>query len=201
MHQYFNPQKRAGGFQALAMTAPIRSLIPYTQRAHHITGRKSRTAPTDSGTFVKPVKQCFIKNSRLMPMTRLMLTLLSGWSGDGSPISTTIGIIAKHLDKSRRQVIRYLKDAIEEGYLYYSRTKCRRGLYTGIKIRLNLGAIRHYYKNKLTNKRAESPRIPDVTPKADTKYNSYLSINKDEALWKQLLQFGDKLGYIERKHR
>jgi len=127
--------------------------------------RKSLACPQDNGTFVKPLRQAFVKNPRLMPMTRIALTLLAGWAGHGDPIKTTVGIIAKHLGRSRRQVFRYLQDAAEEGYLWYSKTKDRIGRYTGICVRLNFAAIR-YEKRK---KPAETAEKLEVTEESDTK--------------------------------
>jgi len=99
--------------------------------------RKSMLPALDNGSFVKPIKQAFIKNPRLSPSARIMLTLLYGWGGQGLSIKTTTGIIGKHLSRCRRQVFRYLKDAVEEGYLSYSRTKDKLGRYTGIQIFLS----------------------------------------------------------------
>lgn len=152
--------KRAGAFSSLAMTSPIMALLPYTQLENDPSRprRKSMDAPIDNQTFVKPIKQCFVKNPRLMPMTRLMLTLISGWAGNGGTIETTTGILARHIGRCRRQVFRYLKDALEEGYLSYSRTKDRAGRYTGIRIWLNFPAIRftRYIKPKTGCKTAET---------------------------------------------
>ena len=151
---------RAGGFKPLSMTSPFLSVLPFMEKEESPLKRKTLEAPIEKGTFVKAIKQSFVKNPRMMPMTRLMLTLISGWAGDGGKIETTIGIIAKHLSRSRRQVIRYLKDAVEEGYLFYSRTKNRQGLYTGIRIRLNFAAIRYVHRQKPKTDSAQTPAKP-----------------------------------------
>ena len=132
-----------------------------------------------------------------MPMTRLMLTLLAGWAGQGGSIETTVGIIGKHLQRSRRQVFRYLKDALEEGYLTYSKTKCRMGLYTGIKLWLNFGAIRHKNKRKKVQKTTEKL---EVTYQTDTNDKSINNTKEDDELWSRLLEFGSSLGYIDKKY-
>ncbi len=49
--------------------------------------------PTDNGSYVLPVKQSFVRDARLMPGTRIMLTLLTGWAGTGRPLETTEGTI------------------------------------------------------------------------------------------------------------
>ncbi|WP_040352836.1 hypothetical protein [Blastopirellula marina] len=142
--------------------------------------RKSLECPPDRGTFVKPLKQCFVRNPRLMPMTRIMLTLLAGWAGHGDSIKTTIGIIAKHLGKSRRQLFRYLKDAAEEGYLYWTKTKDRIGRYTGICVRLNFGAIRY---EKASRAKASSPKpaeMVDVPQESDTKTTLSITLPGEE---------------------
>ncbi len=141
--------------------------------------RKSMIAPTDNGSFVKPIKQSFIRNPRLSPMTRVLLTLLSGWSGSGEPITTTTGILGKHTTRSRRTVFSLLKDAVEEGYLTYVRTKCRLGKYTGIKIYLNFTAIRFtgFSKKKET---AEISRSSRGKFSADTNTKQLLSKNNTQ---------------------
>jgi hypothetical protein len=154
--------------------------------------------PFDNNTFVKPIRQCFVKNPRLMPMTRLMLTLLSGWAGQGDAIKTTIGIIAKHMGRCRRQVFRYLKDAVEEGYLFYNRTKDRIGRYTGIKIWLNFPAIR-FTTSRNQKKPRETAKNLDVTLKSETNSKSIYTTQKDEEIWNKLLSFGATLGYFEKK--
>lgn len=120
--------------------------------------------------FVRPVRQSFVTNPRMMPQTRCMILMLMGWSGREQPIETTIGIIAKKLGRSRRQVFRYLQDAIEEGYLFYSRTKDRIGYYTGIKIHLNFMALKPRETRKKQSVRQE---IRDVSYESDTN-NKYI---------------------------
>lgn len=147
----------------------IGSLAILTPSSHglgvKVPRRKSLEIEQGNNAFVKPVRQDFVKNARLMPMTRCMILLLMGWAGQEQSLETTVGIIAKHLKRSRRQVHRYLDDAIEEGYLYYSRTKDRMGYYTGIKLRLNFIAL----KPRLTKKVApQSRRNKDMTQMSDT---------------------------------
>lgn len=119
--------------------------------------------------FVKPVRQSFVTNPRMMPQTRCMVLMLLGWAGQEQGIETTIGIIAKKIGRSPRQVHRYLQDAIEEGYLFYSRTKDRIGYYTGIKIHLNFVALK---PRKTVKKKAETKEIRDMTLMADTNNKS-----------------------------
>ena len=133
--------------------------------------RKLLTLPPSTNAFVKPVKQDMIKNPRMMPGTKIMILLLVGWSGKGQAIETTTGILGKHLGRCRRQIFRYLHDAQEEGYLFYSRTKDRIGRYTGIKIILNSVAIRSVFERKKTRK---SARNIDVTLKSETN-NKYIN--------------------------
>ena len=163
--------------------------------------RKSMIAPTDNGSFVKPIKQSFIRNPRLSPMTRVLLTLLSGWSGSGEPITTTTGILGKHITRSRRTVFSLLKDAVEEGYLTYVRTKCRLGKYTGIKIYLNFAAIRFtgFSKKKET---AEISRSSRGKFSADTNTKQLLSKNNTQdntQLWDRLAKLAHTAGYLTPK--
>jgi hypothetical protein len=120
--------------------------------------------PKDNGAYVLPVKQSFIKDARLMPGTRIMLALLTGWAGTGRPLETTEGTIDRHLHRSVRQVFRYLQDAVREGYLRYAYTKNRMGLITGLKIYLSFPLLRPDLKRKPRSK----PANPARTPMADT---------------------------------
>ena len=63
--------------------------------------RKQLEAPRDNGLFVKPLKQSFLTNPRLMPGTRIVLAMLAGWAGHGDPIETTLGIVGKHIGARR----------------------------------------------------------------------------------------------------
>src|SRR4029077_7364588 len=78
----------------------------------------------------------------LMPGTRIMLALLTGWAGKGGTLPLTERAIAKHLQRSVRQVFRYLQDAAREGYLRYAYTKSRMGMITGLKIYLSFPLLR-----------------------------------------------------------
>ena len=187
------PLKRAGTFSSLAMTSPLQALFPFAFREANPNApkRKSLEAPIDNNTFVKPIKQSFVKNPRMMPMTRVMLTLLSGWAGKGGVLETTTGIIAKHLSRCRRQVFRYLKDAMEEGYLSYTRTKDRIGRYTGIRIWLNFPAIRYTYR-KVQPKAAEKLAM---TLTSDTNKKHIYNRDNDPELWDRLAQFASSSGF------
>jgi hypothetical protein len=118
----------------------------------------------DKGAYVLPLKQSFIKDGRLMPGTRIMLALLVGWAGTGRPLETTQPTLAKHLQRSVRQVFRYLKDAAREGYLSYAYTKNRLGMITGLKIYLSFPLMRPNLKRKPRPK----PAKPARTHTADT---------------------------------
>lgn len=146
--------------------------------------RKSLELHKPNFGFVKPVQQDFVRNPRLMPMTRNMVLMLMGWSGQEQPLETTVGIIAKKLGRSVRQVHRYLQDAVEEGILFYSRTKNRWGYYTGIKIHLNFFALKPIKPKKR--------RKQDMTDKADTNGN-YIYIRENTP---QEADFMDKLRII-----
>lgn len=201
MENFSNLRHRgAGAFSSLAMTSPIMAFLPYAQKNHDPTSprRKGMDVPIDKNTFVKPIKQCFVKNPRLMPMTRLMLTLISGWAGNGGAIKTTTGIIAKHIRRCRRQVFRYLKDAVEEGYLSYSRTKDCAGRYTGIRIWLNFPAIR-FTTSRKQKKHGKPAEKLAMTLKSETNCKSILNTEKDDEIWNCLLSFGKTLGYFEKR--
>lgn len=143
--------------------------------------------------FVRPVRQSFVTNPRMMPQTRCMVLMLMGWAGHEQALETTIGIIAKKIGRSARQVHRYLQDAIEEGYLFYSRTKDRIGYYTGIKIHLNFSALK---PKKTRKKRPVCQETRDMTEESDTN-------NKDIYKRKNIGQeqdFQDKIDAILKRN-
>ena len=131
-------------------------------------------------------------------MTRVLLTLLSGWSGAGGPIKTTTGILGKQISRCRRTVFNLLKDAEEEGYLTYVRTKCRLGKYAGIKIYLNFAAIRFtgFAKNKKTPEISRSAR-GQFSAETNTK-QIYTNTNDDE-LWDRLTRLAHSAGFLNSK--
>ncbi|MEL6569096.1 MAG: hypothetical protein AAFQ22_11805 [Pseudomonadota bacterium] len=102
--------------------------------------RKGLQRPQESDLFVLPIRQSLVKDARIMPGTARLILLLAGWSGRPNEICTTLGTIARHLGRSVRQVQRYIKDAAEEGYLFFGYRK-HRGYVTGLKIRLNPSAV------------------------------------------------------------
>ncbi len=144
--------------------------------------------PEDNGAFVLPVKQSFVKDARLMPGTRCMLSLLVGWAGTGRAIETTQRVIGKHLGRCAKQIKRYLDDAIREGYLTYNYTKNRLGMITGIKIFLSFDLLRPNLKKKPKN-----GRKPDRTFKSDTNTLLKDSYIKDEKLEVLLCRFGKSI--------
>lgn len=101
-----------------------------------------RRRPHDTGAFILPLKQSFIKDARLMPGTRCMLALLAGWAGQGRALELTEATIGAHIGRSIRQVYRYLQDASREGYLRYGYTKNRMGMITGLRVWLTFDLIR-----------------------------------------------------------
>lgn len=134
-------------------------------------------APEDTGAFILPIKQSFMKDPRLMPGTKCMLAVLVGWAGHGLAINTTQASIAKHVGRSVRQVYRYLKDAVREGYLTYNYTKNRLGMITGIKLFLNFDLLRYTFKKR---------RIQARTQTADTNTFQKDLYKKDIELEKRL---------------
>ena len=188
---------RGGGFRSLSLLAVPLPLMAYgpdfvEDYDPALPRRKNMAVPVDKGTFVKPLKQVFIKNPRTMPMTRIMLALLSGWAGQGGHVDTTVGVIGKHIGRCRRQVFRYLRDAAEEGLLTYSRTKDRVGRYTGIRVRLNFGAIRYDSSRKPSGGKPAASLA--VTLKSETNgkhiYNGIKDSEISAALERMAIGFG-----------
>lgn len=104
--------------------------------------RSFKQRPADDGTFIRPLKQSFMKDPRLAPGTKVMLSVLMGWAGNGQKLQLTKATIGKHIDRSVRQVYRYIQEAAREGYLRYGRTKDRLGYITGLWITLSFDLIR-----------------------------------------------------------
>ncbi len=144
----------------------------------------------DKGSYILPMKQSVMKDARLMPGTRCMIALLSGWAGKGQDLKTTKSVIAKHLGRSPRQVFRYLKDAARAGYLTYNYTKNRIGAIVGIQVFLKFALLRPNLK-----KPAKKPRNTDRTLESNT--NTYLkdSYNIDKELEKKLEQFRKTMSF------
>lgn len=187
--------KRFGTFSPLGLTSTLMEYKPYFMKDIDPSKpkRKSMIAPFDNNTFVKPIKQCFVRNPRLMPMTKMMLTLLSGWAGKGGSISTTTGAIGRNLSRCRRQVFRYLQDAREEGFLSYTRRKDRMGRYIGIKIWLNFAAIRHDFRKKGNRVRKAAETI-DVTQKSEINNNLLILKEQDPVHWEVLQRLASTIG-------
>lgn len=131
--------------------------------------RKTLAPPKASNAFVRPIRQDVMKNPRMMPMTRVIVCLLFGWAGKDQAIDTTFSILARHFGRSTRQMMRYLQDAQEEGYLTYTRRKDRIGRWIGIRIRLNFAAIKSLPIIKIKPK---SPENIAMTRESETKDKS-----------------------------
>ncbi len=149
--------------------------------------RAKAIEPEDNGTFILPMKQCFMKNRRIMDSTARMVSLLAGWAGQGIAIETTQGIIARHIGKSVRQVQRMLLDAWREGYLTYSYTKNRRGMITGIKIFLRFTRI-------LKEKSMKTRTKPATTITSDTNRNINIYKKKDDRVGERLRLMAKAMG-------
>ncbi len=149
--------------------------------------RSNAIEPVDNGTFILPMKQCFMKNRRIMDSTARMVSLLAGWAGQGTAIETTQGIIAHHIGKSVRQVQRMLLDAWREGYLTYSYTKDRIGMITGIKIFLKFPRI---FKQKFVKTR----RNPATTLTSNTNRNRYINKRNDSEVGDRLRRMAQNMG-------
>ncbi len=187
-----------GGLKSLSSVHVLLRFMPYLEEGTFQEGqplRKRKMVPEEKGAFIQPLKASFMANPRLMPCSRIMIAMLAGWAGKGTSIKTTVGAIGRNLNRCARQVHRYLKDAQEEGYLVYSRTKDRMGYYTGIQIYLNFGTIRHFYKRRSGDNKPQSRRNGALTPMSDTKYNYLLKDQVDEDITTRLMRMAQNLGY------
>ena len=155
--------------------------------------RKTFTRPPTGFAFVAPLNQSFIRDPRLMPGTTRMVCLLAGWGGNGRPIDTTLGAIGRNIGRSARQVQRYLKDAVEEGYLYFHKIKNRLGYITGLRIVLSRAAIYKHAKPKLS--KPPKPRKDQATTQ-ESDINPILFLDKEspDALDRKLVEICDQFG-------
>lgn len=157
--------------------------------------RKGLIRPPSSSTFVRPLRQSFVKDARLAPGTTRMLCLLAGWGGDGEAICTTLGVIAKHLQRSPRQIQRYPRDAAEEGYLFWCKTANRLGYVTGLKIWINASALfAPDRKRPKREKASEDRRKLATTDVSDTKTSLYINRTNPDAFDRKLREICDRNG-------
>lgn len=158
--------------------------------------RKQQIRPPTGFAFIAPLNQSFIRDARLMPGTTRMVCLLAGWGGNGRPIDTTLGAIGRNLGRSARQVQRYLRDAAEEGYLYFRRITNRMGYVTGLRIVLCKAAIYKAAKPRRDGKaQAGSPRIQATTQESDINPTLYLDTASSDPLERKLVQLCDEFGF------
>lgn len=199
------PQRpmRGGGFNSLSLAPVLRALPAYYDPEAVTSGLPKRyfySEPTDTGAYIKTLKQVVVKDARLSPGTRLMLILLSGWAGAGKAIPTTIGNIAKNMSRSRRTVATYLQDAIRLGYLSYSRSKSRIGYYTGITVYLKFDMIRKTFKEpELPQNSKKMADSRDVKNPIETKKNIFIKEQSDDELMSALARFALKAGFLDHK--
>lgn len=171
--------------------------------ARHGPKRKSLMRPPTTGRFVLPVRQSFVMDARLMPGTTRLLMLLAGWGGKGRPIETTLGALGRNLSRSTRQIQRYLRDAAEEGYIYFRKITNRFGYVIGLRISLCKTAIFAAKKKAPKVKaprewkdafRSASRRKQATTQESDINKNIYIFLDKDDPVDKKLASLGESLG-------
>lgn len=150
--------------------------------------RKHLRRPETGFAFIAPMRQSVMKDARLMPGTRCMIALLAGWSGDGKPIDTTLGAVGKHLGRSGRQVQRYLRDAAEEGYLFFRQITDRLGYVIGLRISLCRSSIYapKKHKRKTDRGRLQTPHFRAATQEANIKPIIYIKPETSDPFEKKL---------------
>ena len=106
--------------------------------------RLSLRAPAATQTYLLPVKESVIDDPRLSRGTLRFLLKLWRWSqGKSSTVRTTLGIVARQLGVSTRQVRRYHHDAAELGYiLQIGHRFGRDGMIVGMFYSLNLALFK-----------------------------------------------------------
>lgn len=160
--------------------------------------RKGLARPQQTDLFVLPVRQSLIKDPRIMPGTARLILLLAGWSGKEREVFTKLATLAKHLGRSVRQVQRYIKDAAEEGYLYFGYQKGEGGYITGLKIRLNPSAVfapkRALRKFRAEQKMLEAQESQATTLPTDTNGNFLFYKGNLGAYQRSMMKLFDKNG-------
>jgi predicted transcriptional regulator len=141
------------------------------------------------------LKASCIKDQRLTPGARIALAMITGWAGKNESIETTMNIIAHHLGRSRRTILRYLQELEEFGYLRYCRTRSRIGYITGIRVYLNFGSVRHYYEDFLNRKRAEYKRQYAVTKTSQHLSSIIKDRKEDPEINQALVRMAQLLGF------
>lgn len=165
--------------------------------------RKSLVRPSPNGRFVLPVRQSLVMDARLMPGTTRLLMLLAGWGGSGRSIDTTLGALGRNLSRSSRQIQRYLRDAAEEGYLYFRQITNRFGYVVGLRISLCKSAI-YAPKRKAPDAQEQRPwvdnyaargrRNPATTQESGINKNTYIILDRTDPLDRKLASLGECLG-------
>lgn len=159
-------------------------------------GKSAPTPVIPNEAFVKSVRQNFVKDQNILPMTRIMILNLLGWSGRGQALETTRGIIGKHIGRSARQVSRYLADAVKAGYITYAYTKDRIGYITGLKIYLNFALIRPTPLHKKAKKTGHSRALPSMAD-TNTNYNYKRKNTQPEQAFLDVLQEISKRNHLD----
>jgi hypothetical protein len=172
--------------------------LPYYVPPSEVGGglkRKQLIRPPSGFAFVAPLNQSFIRDPRLMPGTTRMVCLLAGWGGNGRPIDTTLSAIGRNLGRSARQVQRYLRDAAEEGYLYFRKITNRMGYVIGLRIVLCKAAI---YKEPRPRREAkhqpQNGGKPDTTQVSDINPTIHIVLDRSDPLDQKLASLGEHLG-------
>ena len=172
--------------------------LPYYVPPSDVGGglkRKQQIRPPIGFAFVAPLNQSFIRDPRLMPGTTRMVCLLAGWGGNGRPIDTTLGAIGRNLGRSARQVQRYLRDAAEEGYLYFRKITNRIGYVIGLRIVLCKAAIFKAAKPKAHElDRPLSGRTQATTQESDINPTIHIYLDKTDPTDQKLASLGQALG-------
>jgi len=172
--------------------------LPYYVPPSDVGGglkRKQQVRPPTGFAFVAPLNQSFVRDPRLMPGTTRMVCLLAGWGGNGRLIDTTLGAIGRNLGRSSRQVQRYLRDAAEEGYLYFRKTTNRMGYVTGLRIVLCKAAIYKAAKPKREDQDLPlSGRNRATTQESDINPTIHIYLDKTDPIDQKLVSLGQSMG-------
>lgn len=199
------PHLNCGSFKPLSSVSAIQQFKPFQDKPKikYQPKRKRLEAPADDGTFILPMKQSFMKNPRLGHGTKIMLSILLGLNGAGGVLKITTGTIGKMMNRTRRTIYSYIQEAVEEGYLTYSKLKSRIGYYIGLKIYLNRMALMKS-KNKPSNE--EKPlTLPKTAESSDVQFSSEINrninntIKDDKELMEKLTSFALEIGYIKQQ--
>jgi hypothetical protein len=98
--------------------------------------RWTNKAPRPTQQYANPMATTGIRDARLCMGARALLVLIRARCGKGNFTEATKYALAFHMGRSTRTIQRYLVDLVRFGYLKADVRTNRKGMFTGLRIRL-----------------------------------------------------------------